>query len=81
MLCFLLVCKLICVGVIAFSEKKRKGPHARKAYEGVYDPADYRRVAAEEPGNRIKSENADSTPYKRADHGENERESVYKLHG
>ena len=56
----------------AFAEQERCAPQARQSHQGIDDTADDGVLTAEEPGYKVKLENADEAPVGTADNGQDQ---------
>ena len=67
------------VAAAAFAEQQADAPEAGEADEGVDDAGDDGGLAAEDPGDEVKFENADQAPIQGADDGKNQCDGIHSL--
>lgn len=63
----------------SLAEQQRNAPQARKAHNGINDPAEDRTLPAKQPGNKIKLENAHKAPVQAADNGQDQRDGIHEI--
>lgn len=61
---------------LSFAEEKGNAPNACKRDDGIYDAAEKRLLAAEEPRDDIEFEKADTAPVEAADDGEDKCDPI-----
>ena len=65
------------VGNGVAAEQQRDAPDGRKTYQGVDHPADRGRLAAEEPGHQVETEQAHAAPVDPADDGKAQGDAIH----